>query len=257
MTSSARLYMQIGEWLRVPGWIQSIVIALFLIIPNEAGDYCGASTPDSVKFLLTLIFRANGRGSCPIFLRWFSIYTMSYVWCFHYLRPLVNLSTKHLPSSPTWAAVSLSAGLFLGVAAAMIHYPFTSVDEGTHMEWLPFELAIGLIQPTLFALAMTQFPLNMTWWGNTTLGCYVFHFYFRTRMTELILVLVPALAFDPTGILLFFAIVGVCVIIQTAIGPLGHYFLVGLQHVPSVVLKVLSRGFAKKPMKSQKKDILA
>jgi len=124
----------------------------------------------------------------------------------------------------------------------MIHYPFTSVDQGTHMQWLPFELAVGIIQPMLLALAFSQLPFEMSWWGNTTLGCYVFHFYFRTRMTELILAFVSAFAFDPTGLLLFFAIMAQCFIVQTCIGPLGHYFLVGMQHVPTVILKLLRKG---------------
>lgn len=133
--------------------------------------------------------------------------------------------------------------MFLGTSAAMVHYPFTSVDQGTHMAWLPIELAVGLIQPMLLSLAMSQFPVDMTWWGNTTLGCYVFHFYFRTRMTELILLFVPAFAFDPTGLLLFFAIMALCFLVQTCIGPIGHYFLVGLQYVPTFIWKVLSKGF--------------
>jgi len=242
MTFSARLYMQVGEWLKMPGWLQSLVIVLPLLIPNEAADFCGSSTSDVVNYLLTLMFRSNGSGSCPIFLRWFSIYVMCYVWCFHFLRPFVNLSTKHLPSGPTWAALAAFASMFLGLAAGMVHYPFTSVDQGTHMQWLPFELAIGVIQPMLLALAFSQLPLEMSWWGNTTLGCYVFHFYFRTRMTELILRFVSVFAFDPTGLLLFFAIMAQCFIVQTCIGPLGHYFLVALQYVPTVTWKFFTKG---------------
>merc|ERR1711935_366944 len=105
---------------------------------------------------------------------------MCYVWGFHFIRPFVTLSTKRLPSGPTWAALAACASMFLGTSAAMVHYPFTSVDQGTHMAWLPIELAVGLIQPMLLSLAMSQFPVDMIWWGNTTLGCYVFHFYFRT-----------------------------------------------------------------------------
>jgi len=243
MTFAARLYMQVGEWLKMPGWLQSVVIALLIFIPNESADFCGSSTPDGVNYLLTLVFRSNGQGSCPIFLRWFSIYMACYVWCFHGLRPLVNLSTKHLPSGPTWGALAGFASMFLGIAAAMIHYPFTSVDQGTHMQWLPFELAVGVIQPMLLSLAFSQLPIEMTWWGNTTLGCYVFHFYFRTRMTELVLVFVSAFAFDQSGLLLFFAIMAQCFIVQTFVGPLGHYFLVGLQKVPAFTWRILSVGF--------------
>merc|ERR1712032_315105 len=78
---------------------------------------------------------------------------------------------------------------------------------------------------------MGQFPFDLQWWGNTSLGCYVFHFYFRTRMTELIMSLVSVFSFDPTGLLLFAAILAVCIFIQTTVGPLGHYILVGLQYI--------------------------
>jgi len=249
MTFWARLYMQICEWLKVPGLIQSFIIVLPIIIPNGAADFCDDKwgAPDGLKFFLTLMFRSNGSGACPMFLAWFSIYTMCYVWSYNLIRPAMNLATKRLPSGATWAAVALAASMFIGVAAPLIHYPFTSVDDGTHMQWLPFEVAIGFIQPTLFALAMTQFPVNMAWWGNTSLGCYVFHFYFRVRMTELVLSMVDVFAFDPTGIILFLAILVVCVIVQSTIGPLGHYALVGLQYVPAALHKVFARGFSKKP----------
>lgn len=251
MAFSARLFLQVGEWTvgnsSIGAAIQSVVIAGFVAIPNNYAEFCAASsTPEALKFVLTLIFRSgSAKGTCPIFYRWFSIYVMCYVWSYHYIRPAVNLATKHLPSGPTWAAVALSASMVLGVAAAAIHYPFLAVDAGTGMVWLPYEVLVGFIQPTLFALAMTQFPFDMAWWGNTSLGCYVFHFYIRHRVTYLIWAIIPVFAFDPTGLLLFIAILSVCILIQSTVGPAGHYCLVGLQYLPGWVWKVLGRGVAK------------
>ncbi|CAE8680461.1 unnamed protein product [Polarella glacialis] len=247
MTFAARLFMQVGEWLRIPGLIQSLVIVLFLVVPNGSLDLCSCeSIPDWGKFLLTLMFRKNtklkGKGFCPIFVRWFSSYSMFYVWSFHFLRPLVERAKKHLPSGPTWAALSLSASMCLGVAAAMYHYPCTAVEDGTHINWLPFELLIGCSQPIFFALAMTHCPFDMAWWGNTSLGCYVFHFYFRNQMSELVLAMAAASAFDPTGLLFFMMILTLCIFIQSTIGPLGHYFLMGLQWLPESVMKLLGRS---------------
>jgi fucose 4-O-acetylase-like acetyltransferase len=117
----------------------------------------------------------------------------------------------------------------LGVASALHHYPFTAVEDGTGMIWLPYEILIVTVQPALFALAMTQCPLDMAWWGSTTLGCYVFHFYFRKRMFQLVLAMVSACAFDPSGFVLFAMILAVCISVQTTVGPLGNYILMVLK----------------------------
>jgi len=269
MTFATRLYLQVGEffgdwlaarmqWTDRKAWlwngiIQSVVIVLPLLVPNGGADLCKHSNSDALSAFLTLIFRYDGAGHCPIFLRWFTIYMMCYVWSFHFIRPAVDAARKHLPSGPTWAALALSASMVLGVAAAMIHYPFESVDAGVHMEWLPYEVAVGFIQPMLFALAMTQFPYDLAFWGNTSLGCYVFHFYIRHRMTTLIWSMVPFFAFDKTGILIFAAILIVCIIVQSTLGPIGHYFLVGLQYLPGWIARILRRGFARQPQPSQGK----
>merc|ERR1712039_107353 len=74
-------------------------------------------------------------------------------------------------------------------------------------------------------LGMTYLPLNLSWWGNTTLGCYCFHFYFRDQMTAWTQSISQALVWDSTGLILLFVIVGMCVTITTFLGPAGHYFL--------------------------------
>jgi len=82
-----------------------------------------------------------------------------------------------------------------------------------------------MAQPMLFALGMTYLPLNMAWWGNTTLGCYVFHFYFRDTFTTMFLHMGRAFNFDATGLLLPLCIIGICGAFTTICGPFGHYLL--------------------------------
>ena len=44
-------------------------------------------------------------------------------------------------------------------------------------------------------------------WGNTTLGAYVFHFYFRDHVAVWTMAICDYLTWDPTGILTILVIV--------------------------------------------------
>jgi len=93
-------------------------------------------------------------------------------------------------------------------------------------------------------MAEYSFPYNMAWWGNTTLGCYVFHFYFRDIFTKLFLQMGPAFAFDATGLLLPVCMVLICLAYTTFIGPFGHYLLLSptLIHAKLAKMKRGQRG---------------
>merc|ERR1719265_2769561 len=67
MVLEARLYMQIGEWARCPGWLQSLLIIVPLFF-SDAGDFCttDSTTPVWGQYLLSWVFRNFG-GSCPIY----------------------------------------------------------------------------------------------------------------------------------------------------------------------------------------------
>lgn len=127
----------------------------------------------------------------------------------------------------------------LGVGMAMWHYPNYTMETGAGMKWVWWEMFVNLFQPSLFALGMAYVPLNMAWWGNTTLGCYCFHFYFRDCFTRIILTLVPVFAFDVTGLLLPIVIVGICLSYTTIAGPIGHYFLLSPTLIYARVAKML------------------
>ncbi|CAE7476612.1 unnamed protein product [Symbiodinium microadriaticum] len=105
--------------------------------------------------LLWWIFRNFGTG-CPMYMRWVSWYLAFYVWSFHYLRPAVALLSKRLPK------------VMMALLVPEFHYPNNVLEKGTGMAWA---------SPS--RLGMTYVPVDLAWWGNTTLGAYVFHFYFR------------------------------------------------------------------------------
>lgn len=261
MVLAARVYMQICEVLKVPAWVQGVIIT----IPNfisassrsraSAFDVCvpasaiapghadkWASDYKVTKWVFAYIFRDFGAdaGGCPIFLAWDHWYLTFYVWCFHYLRSVVEVATKHLPKGPTWAAAATGVSMTLGVAMALFHYPNEVLESGTGSQWAWLEIGVDILQPTLFALGMTYLPFDMAWWGNTTLGSYVFHFFFRDHVSWLFQKIGSSLGrdTDPTGLLLFLTVVGLCGIYTTVLGPLGHYLLISPSFLYAKMTKV-------------------
>merc|ERR1712146_5867 len=103
--------------------------------------------------------------------------------------------------------------------------------------WAPFEVLVDIIQPSLFAFAMAYFPFDLAWWGNTTLGCYCFHFYFKDQMNVVFSNIGVYLSVDPTGILMYIAVVGICLVYTTLLGPLGHYLLLSPKLIAGPLLK--------------------
>lgn len=181
-------------------------------------------------YTFSWLFRNFGDG-CAIYWRWVQWYVAAYVCCFHFLRPAVRCVTAVAPKGRTWAAASLGASMTIGVLMALLHYPNNVLESGTGLQWAPLEIGVDFLQPALFALGMTYVPLNMAWWGNTTLGCYTFHFYFKDRVSMIVLSLCDLVAWDQTGLLLFVLIIALCLSITSILGPLGHYFLL----LPTVV----------------------
>jgi hypothetical protein len=233
MVLQARVFLQICEKLRIPNWAQVALISMPGVIGagsvSHVGDACALKdTSNFTKFILTWVFGTNG-GQCAAWVRWVHSYVMIYVICFHYLRPLVERFAKRLPKGPAWAASATAASMLMGTLMALYHYPNNILETGDDATWAWLELTVSLLQPMLFALGTTYWPVNLAWWGNTTLGCYVIHFYIRDRMTDMMEKLVPLLAWEPTGLMLPIAAITLCVMFTSTIGPLGHYLLVAPQ----------------------------
>jgi amino acid adenylation domain-containing protein len=248
MVLQARVYMQICETLQVPGIAQAILISVPCFLPSSVFEYkeyafdvCeNGSAPTYVLYVFSWLARNFGTG-CALYWRWVHWYTAAYVWFFHFLRPLVRVSEKRIPRGPTWAAASLGTSMTLGVLMAMFHYPNNVLEKGTGMQWAPLEVGVDFIQPILFALGMTYLPLDMSWWGNTTLGCYAFHFFFKDSVGDLLIRIAPGMTWDATGLLFFFVILAICLTFTTILGPIGHKLLVAPQTLPGTVMRLWRR----------------
>jgi len=239
MVLQARLYMQLCEYGRVAGWFQIILAILPLFGPKEAWDVCAADSTSPVfwKYMGSWVFRNFGSG-CPVYVRWFQVYLIFYVACFHYLRPFVEWGKGKLPTGAAWSAAAGGASMCIGVMMGLWHYPNYALENGSGLQWIWWEMFIDFTQPTLFALAMASFPYNMAWWGNTTLGCYTFHFYFRDTFTKLFITSQSWFTWDPTGLLFPIFNIGICCLFTTFIGPLCHYLLLSPTFLYQRVQKV-------------------
>jgi len=242
MVLEARILLWVGEKLRLPGWLQSILYFIPCVVPViSVGDVCADSNaPRSLQYVMAWIFRTFG-DQCPVYQSWMHWYLAFYVWCFHGMRPLVALVSKRVPQGEGWAAIALSMSMIMGILMAMFHYPNTALESGELTWWAPLEVGVDIIQPSLFAFAMAYFPLDLAWWGNTTLGCYCFHFYFKDTMNVVMSRMSDGLAWDPTGMLTYLAIVGVCLFYTTFFGPFGHYLLLSPMLLRDRVVKYRKR----------------
>lgn len=158
--------------------------------------------------------------------------------------------TPMVPKGPVWAAASLGASMTIGVLMAMFHYPNLVLESGEGMQFAPLELGVDFVQPVLFALGMTYLPLNLSWWGNTTLGCYAFHFYFKDTVGNWMISVAPAMSWDPTGLLMFFIALVTALFFTTFLGPVGHAFLV-LPHVLPGKIKKFQQAQAQRAQRRQ------
>merc|ERR1711970_228896 len=235
MVLKSRVYMQILEWLRAPGWLTSAIVIIPCLLPGSMytdGEYLwdvcaeGSTTPMWIQYIMAWIFRDFGN-NCPVYQCFEQWYITFYVWSFHGLRPAVAYLSKSrfMPTGAIWGAVALGLSAFIGIMMAAFHYPNTSMESGQLTAYAPLEFGMNFLQPALFIYAMAYFPFDLAWWGNTTLGCYCFHFYFKDQMNVAITHLTGQLGWDPTGLLTYFVIVAICGFYASVLGPFGHYFL--------------------------------
>jgi hypothetical protein len=237
MVLEAKVFMALCDKLRLPSVAQAVLVAVPCLLPTsffEGGEYAfdfcegGSTTPLALQFVLSWIFRNWGTG-CAMYWRWVHWYVVFYVWCFYGIRPLLatRWAPKLAPKGPVGAAVAFTLSMSIGLAMGMFHYPNTVLENGTGIQWAWLEMGANMVQPSLFIMSMLHVPVDMSWWGNTTLGCYIFHFYFKSHATILIEQTCTWLAaVNLAGLPQFFAVLGGCVTFTTFAGPLGHYLLI-------------------------------
>lgn len=238
----SRWCIWLSQILDVPGWAQ--VLVQFVVATSgvaSATDLClHLELPAGVRWLLFwLLNPVLGEGqrpeSCPLVSSDFGWYVMFYTAAFHYCRPVftrLRSASAGRCDAPCWAVLALGASTVIGTTMAAFHYPSIALEYGIadlRFRWyyLPLELSASLVQPLLFALSMTWFPYDVKWWGNTTFGTYVFHFYFTWPMcAKWMPDVMRSVHNDPFASLLQLGFaIGIPLLFSTFAGPIGHHLL--------------------------------
>jgi len=188
-------------------------------------------------------FQEDGSYACPFMYNWIQCYVLFYVIAFHYGRPGMKFIVDHISligcNSASWAIAAVAASCLMGAAQAAYHYPNVVMEglrsEGFQWWYVPLEFGVNTLQPLLLALGFAWLPLDLSWWGNTTLGTYSFHFYFYMYMKNQIpgwlTTLQPA-----GGLVQLLFVLSLPVLFMTFIGPFFHHLLLSPMHVYRFVL---------------------
>jgi amino acid adenylation domain-containing protein len=242
----ARVYLRVCQG-RLPRWVQVVVAIVPQFFPLAYWDVCsceGVSPRVQVLVHRLIAIPHWGRG-CPIQDRRANTIFIFYVWCFHYSRRVMNdLAARQSKifaggsalqralrcvEVRTWAAIALASSMTLGLTVAEFYYPNKLLDGfriiSGDLAWVLLEIPINIVQPTLFALAMIHVPLDLSLWGSTTLGCYVFHFYVSPQAFEIVKLLCDKVWWDPSGLITLILILVSCAVFNAIVGLLGNSIL--------------------------------
>merc|ERR1712045_639468 len=72
---------------------------------------------------------------------------------------------------------------------------------------------------------MVSLPLDLSWWGRTTLGAFVLHFYFNDAAATMVMSICDRLRWDSSGLVVVAALVLLLFVYTTILGPLAHFVL--------------------------------
>jgi len=190
----ARLAIWIAQLLRIPGWLQVLGhLALVMFGPNSGGDFCATSAPEWFRWLSAWVFGlrsaeiGKAAENCPIYWDWLWWYVVWYVAAFHFVQPCKAFVTRLISgrfNGPCWAVVACGASVMTGASMAAFHGFTIILEDGKGFKWqlLPLEIIANIAQPVLLFLAMHWLPFDLSYWGNGTLGTYIFHFYVWEKM---------------------------------------------------------------------------
>lgn len=227
----ARIFMYIGGKVGAPGWLQAAIYSVPLLSPQSWPqlDFCSdhQAAPSCVLYVLNWLFDGYVN-SCPIFPTSEQIYGVLYIICFHYLRPTAKVVYEGVPDgmrTPTWGAISVSTSMMIGLLMGLFHSSDGFILRGTWNKWACLELGTVVLQPLLIAIGMASLTFDMSWWGGTSLGSYVFSYFFTGQIGVWMCHLCDWLAWDPTGLLQFAAVAASAFLFQSTVGPAGNYLL--------------------------------
>jgi len=256
MTVWVHVFLALFQLLRIWPSVQVLAHGLLAMFgPTFALDLCSTSTPSWFKWTNAWIWglRSTTIGdagdTCPIYWGWFQVYVFYYVAAYYYSRPCMELIKNALArvNGQYWAIGAGAGSILLGSTMAAFHYPNISTEYGVHdprFKWWDFPLEVGAdaVQPILLALAMAWLPVDMSWWGNSTLGTYIFHFYIRTQMhSNWIPTILRHMEGIPGGVVQLLVVLALPFIFVTFIGPIGHYLLL----TPGFIMAWAQRRFSR------------
>mmetsp|Transcript_106446 Transcript_106446/g.188477 ORF Transcript_106446/g.188477 Transcript_106446/m.188477 type:complete len:1059 (-) Transcript_106446:306-3482(-) len=250
MVIQANVCIALGQRLRMPGWLQVIVQYLITIIRSKVNfNPCAYGLPLWLEWLCCWIvpFSSLGSGNCELLdcyvQKFVPIYTVSFFYSRRVKEVITRIISRLGCNTAAWAVVAGGVSILLGVVWTLVNF-----YEGLQCTAFPFkgilhELFLGniqmdsysLVQPALFALAMTWLPFDMSWWGNAALSTYVLHYYFSQYLQRDGLHIVLKWAHDKPGLFQLLVLLALPIAFMTIVGPIFQYYLV----IPS--LKFLSR----------------
>jgi len=243
----ARLVLVIGSILHIPALLQILSMLVVWLLPHRlypAVDMCSPSwnlPPLLNAFFMALL--AQGREQrCQIMEHKSTLYILIYVAAFHMGATILAKVSPMLPSKPVHGAIAGATSMTIGMLIGMFDYPLSFGDKKEHVVtwWTVLELLPNTLQPLLFVYAMTFVPLNMTFWGNTTLAVYVFHALLVLCIWPVIIRFPFYMQWDSTGLLNVCIILLLCFLAQTLVGAGGSLIVKALQQAISRVVRAVT-----------------
>jgi len=215
----ARVFLALCHKLRIPPLLQVCASAALNLVPS-LGNICNVEMDPTFQYVTVWLW------SCEPWDYYKAFYLCWYVLCYHYSRPCLKRIQELAPKGPVWGAVATSVSMILGLLLALFDYPNVWLTDGKIIFLSNVFLSpLYILQVVLFALGTVYWTVDARLWGNTTLGLYVGHLFIMNWMTYWAPHLIKLCAWDPTGLVLYFAILLVLFGLASSFGPAVHYLL--------------------------------
>jgi len=229
----AKLLLVVGSIVRIPALLLMLSMLLLWFLPDRlypGVDLCHPSSNLSPpqKIFFEVLF-SKGMGTAPFCnlgpskdCLYFCLYC-----CVPHGKTILTKVSPMLSSKPVYGAMAVAASMTIGMLMAMFDYPlkFAFRNENVFTSWTLVEFLTCTLQPLLFVYGMRFVPLDMTFWGNTTLAVYVFHWVFTGVAWGFIPWLSLHMQRDSTGLLIVCILLLLCFVLQTVVGGCGNLML--------------------------------
>jgi len=215
----SRVFVALCQSLRVPAVLQVLLAGSMVLVPRS-GDVCKMEMDPTLQYFTVWLWGCTPwEPYIPLYICWYTI-------CLHCSRPCLKMIQALAPRGPVWASVATAISMVLGLLLAQVDYPnvYLSIGIVTNVRnvWLA---PLYVLQIVLFALGAVYWPVDARLWGNTTLGMYVTQIFLHDWLTYCGLQFIAWFAWDPTGLLLYFAMLLMLFAVSSTVGPVAHYVL--------------------------------